>query len=408
MVPYKGTWVSNPSDSGVRKTRLYDRMAVTSKIALFFNRSGIFDHFTWLINYHQQDSKGSPSMTIRNKIIAVIILVPTIISPSVSSAWFFSSASAENKIPAPLESIKSSELLSPAIAMASTTKADHGLDVVLTNKDALTAEMGALGTLADLIDIPATDTISTYVVESGDTLSTIAQKFNVSQNTIRWANNLNTKSVLRVGQKLTILPVTGVRHTVVRGDSVSSIAKKYKGDAQEIANYNGIAVSDGLSIGTIIIIPDGEITTNPAIPVAVRANIPRNQTSGVSATSGYFIRPVILTGNARIRKTQGFHGPYNAIDVGAPIGTPVVAMASGTVITTRSVNAWNGGYGGLVIIKHGNGAQTLYAHLSRINVSEGQQVTQGQRIGDVGNTGRSSGPHLHYEIRGIRPTPALY
>lgn len=344
-------------------------------------------------------------MNIKNTLRGVIMV--SLLVPATSYAWFFSPASAQESEINSSATLRSSELLVPALALAVSTKPDHGFPVLLARNDVLVPEMGALGTLADLIDIPATDTISTYIVEPGDTLSTIAQKFNVSQNTIRWANSLDIKSTLRVGQRLLILPVTGVRHTVVRGDTLASIAKKYKADTTEVARYNGLSVGDSLTIGQIIIVPDGEITQNQAIPAAVRSNIPTNRTTGQAAVSGYFIRPVALT-NPRIRKTQGFHGPYNAIDVGAPIGTPVVAMADGVVITTRSVNAWNGGYGGMVIIRHPNGAQTLYAHLSRITVSEGQRVTQGQRIGDVGNTGRSTGPHLHYEIRGIRPTPILY
>lgn len=340
--------------------------------------------------------------------MCLLLTIPIIISPSVSSAWFFSSASAQENGAIPVvETVKPSELMVASIAMAQTTRPDHGIDIVITDKDSLLADIGALGTLADLVDIPTNDTISTYTVVENDTLSSIAERFNVSQNTIRWANNLSVKSTLKVGQKLTILPITGVRHTVVRGDTIKGIASKYKADAQEIANYNGIDVSDGLKIGTIILVPDGEITA--VVQTSSVAKITgTGVTSSVSATKGYYTRPIALNGNPRIRKTQGFHDRYNAIDVGAPVGTSILAMADGTVITTRSVNAWNGGYGGLTIIQHANGSQTLYAHQSKILVSEGQKVKQGQKIGEVGSTGRSTGPHLHYEIRGIRPTPVLY
>ena len=119
-----------------------------------------------------------------------------------------------------------------------------------------------------------------------------------------------------------------------------------------------------------------------------------------SAPSGYFIKPT------KGIKTQGFHGPYNALDIGAPVGTTIVASAGGTVVLAK-LSGWNGGYGGLTIIQHDNGSQTLYAHQSKITVASGQKVSQGQKIGEVGNTGRSSGPHLHLEFRGIK-NPDLY
>jgi murein DD-endopeptidase MepM/ murein hydrolase activator NlpD len=132
--------------------------------------------------------------------------------------------------------------------------------------------------------------------------------------------------------------------------------------------------------------------------------ISKNNTTDVN--DGYYARPV-QTNGGNIRKTQGYHGPYNGVDIGAPIGTPIYAMADGVVILAR-VSGYNGGYGGITIIQHDNGTQTVYAHQSAINVEAGQQVNKGQMIGKVGNTGRSSGPHLHFEIRGVKKTPVLY
>ncbi|MCK5059525.1 MAG: M23 family metallopeptidase, partial [Candidatus Pacebacteria bacterium] len=122
-------------------------------------------------------------------------------------------------------------------------------------------------------------------------------------------------------------------------------------------------------------------------------------TSVVRSTSypnydGYYIKPV------NGRKSQGLHG-YNAVDIAAPYGTPIVAAASGVVIISRATG-WNGGYGGYVVISHNNGTQTLYAHMSSDIVSVGDVVQQGQVIGYVGSTGRSTGPHLHIEVRGAR------
>lgn len=250
--------------------------------------------------------------------------------------------------------------------------------------------------------VPERETVTTYTVQRGDTISAIAEEFGVSTNTIRWANNIPAKGTISVGQKLTILPITGVRHKVQRGDTISGIAKKYKADANEIADYNSLENGQGLIIGTTIIVPDGEITYSQAqiATVAQKTGTGKQVITKQSAPSGYFIRPV------KGIKTQGFHGPFNAVDIGAPVGTPIVASAAGVVVVAKP-SGWNGGYGGLTIIQHDNGSQSLYAHQSKIFVSVGDQVSQGEHIGNVGNTGRSTGPHLHLEYRGIK-TPILY
>jgi murein DD-endopeptidase MepM/ murein hydrolase activator NlpD len=194
-----------------------------------------------------------------------------------------------------------------------------------------------------------------------------------------------------VGQTLTILPVTGLRYTVKKGDTLASIAKKYSGDADEIASFNGIEAAS-LAAGDQIIIPNGELAV--ATPVAQPVSRPAiGSGSNVTQYAGYYLRPV--SGGVR---TQGIHG-YNGVDLAAPAGTPFMASASGEVIVAR-VSGWNGGYGNYTVIRHDNGTQTLYAHASSIIVGIGQRVVQGQVIGYVGSTGRSTGSHLHFEIRG--------
>jgi murein DD-endopeptidase MepM/ murein hydrolase activator NlpD len=286
---------------------------------------------------------------------------------------------------------------------------EEAMVVHTADDEAIVADIGASGTLADVIDIPTSDTISTYVVQSGDTVTKVAKRFGVSENTIRWANNMSKKDVLHVGQTLAVLPITGVKHKVQKGDTLETIAKKYKADKADIMDFNDINEDGTVVVGDILIIPDGEITavTTSAGKTTKVTTGSAVTKSGVSATKGYYIRPVTPDGG-RIRKTQGFHTRYNAVDVGAPVGTPIHAMADGVVIVTKSPKAYNGGYGGLTIISHANGSQTLYAHQSRIIVSSGDRVTQGQVIGYTGNTGKSTGPHLHFEIRGVYPTPVLY
>lgn len=227
--------------------------------------------------------------------------------------------------------------------------------------------------------------ISVYVVRKGDTLGEIAEMFGVSANTIIWANNISGGKI-REGQELVILPISGVRHVVKSGDTVKSISNKYKADLDDILLYNSLASDAKLKVGEVIIIPDGVVSaTQSAIA----------QTSNqVNVVAGYYLRPV------RGIKSQGIHG-YNGIDIAAPVGTPIVASAEGTVILART-SGYNGGYGLYVVIRHPNGTQTVYAHMSRINVSVGQYVDQSQTIGTVGNTGRSTGPHLHFEVRGAK------
>ncbi len=264
-----------------------------------------------------------------------------------------------------------------------------GGDIVIMNDSALMPEDGPLGGLAEnKKEIRTSDQISLYVVREGDTLSSIAQTFGVSINTIRWNNDIKG-SVIAPGKTLVILPVSGVRHTVKSGDTISTITKKYKGDIDEVLSYNNISLDTKLALGDVVIIPDGEITNAPTSSA--------NRTQAVSPTraaDGYFIRPT-----SGIR-TQGIHG-YNAVDIAPRAGTPVVASAAGTVIVSRS-SGWNGGYGTYIVIQHDNGTQTLYAHNSKNEVSQGDTVEQGQVIGYVGSTGRATGPHLHFEIRGAK------
>jgi murein DD-endopeptidase MepM/ murein hydrolase activator NlpD len=224
-------------------------------------------------------------------------------------------------------------------------------------------------------------------VRDGDTLSSIAKMFNVSVNTLRWANNVSSNTV-SVGQTLTILPISGVRHTVKSGDTVQSIAKLYKANLDDILSYNNISADTKLNAGDVVIVPDGEISSGESsAPV-------RFVQSSTQVVSGYYLRPV--SG----RLTQGLHG-HNAVDLGSPIGTPILAAASGRVIISK-MGGWNGGYGNYVVIQHDNGTQTLYAHAQSTIVSVGDSVTRGQIIAYVGLTGKTTGPHLHFEVRGAR------
>jgi LysM repeat protein len=259
-------------------------------------------------------------------------------------------------------------------------------DVSNSSSSALSATTGSLRVSTEDIEYPTNDAISVYEVKKGDTLGMVAELHGVSKNTIMWANDLKSEK-LTPGDVLIILPITGVRHTVKAGDTVASIAKKYKGDKEDIAKYNGIAADAKLAVGDVVIVPEGEIKS-----VAPKSS---SLSSSNSTPSGFFGRP-LLGG----RKTQGIHG-HNGVDIAASIGTPVYAAADGQIIAAKSTG-YNGGYGSMIIIKHNGNIQTVYAHLSYVGVSVGQYVTKGQTIGAVGNTGRSTGPHLHFEVRGAK------
>lgn len=232
-----------------------------------------------------------------------------------------------------------------------------------------------------------TGAISVYVVRSGDTIGAISEMFGVSVNTIMWANDLKSKT-LKVGQELVILPISGVKHTVKSGDTLQSIAKKYRADLEDILSYNAIPSGAKLSVGDTVIIPDGVIS-------ATQSSFIAGGSSQKTVASGYYIRPI--NGG---RKSQGVHG-HNGVDLAAPVGTPIMASAEGKVILSRT-GGYNGGYGTYVVVSHANGTQSLYAHMASNYVAVGDVVKQGQVIGTIGMTGKTTGPHIHFEIRGAR------
>jgi len=235
-----------------------------------------------------------------------------------------------------------------------------------------------------------------YRVEEGDTVSMIAVKFGVSIDTIMWENNLKSVDQIKPKQILRILPLTGVRYKVSRGETIYSIAKKHQVDAQNIIDYPFNTFSNdeifALYAGQELIIPDGikpkEIIVDPARYLArTVAPIP-----GVKG-EGNFMWPT----SGRI--SQKFYWYHQATDIASRDSPNILAAQGGTVVTA----GWNGGgYGNYVIIDHGNGYKTLYGHMlnNSMVVQPGQRVTQGQKLGIMGSTGRSTGPHLHFEVIG--------
>ncbi|MES2224774.1 MAG: M23 family metallopeptidase [Patescibacteria group bacterium] len=311
--------------------------------------------------------------------------------------------------------------------------------------------------VANKIAVVGDNTISTYTVKKGDTISSIAKKFDISINTIRWSNGISSKGSIKVGQKLTILPTSGVIYVVKTGDTLSGIAVKFSADQEDILNANSLENADSLKVGMKLAIPNTEpldsevasavthddttLTENIspiALPQVTAADVAPAATQSPVVTApvveegpvpgtammvsnpvtkdtyqiiitkptdaktytipsedirGYYAQPV--SG----KLSQGIHD-VNAVDISAPNGTQVHASAKGTVIVAKDDGKYNGGYGNYIVISHPNSSQTLYAHLSKVSVALGEVVSQGEPIGLSGSTGRVTGAHLHFEIRG--------
>ncbi len=247
--------------------------------------------------------------------------------------------------------------------------------------------LGALG------EVPEKKEVEEYVVLKGDNLTSIAEKFGISLETLLWANNLSSNSLLKIGQKLVILPVSGILHIVREGDTLGEIAQIYQADMEALIEFNMLIDEARIYAGDFLIIPGGKKPKN----LQKYVQVPLSQS--------YFICPI----PSLCRITQGLHW-FNAVDFGnGGCGEPVFAAAGGQVQRTGYFNI--SGY--YVRILHANGVVTFYGHLSRIAVSPGQKVYQGQIVGYVGHSGLtvprgSAGCHLHFDVRFAKNPFASY
>lgn len=242
--------------------------------------------------------------------------------------------------------------------------------------------------------------VITYAVQSGDTAQKIAELFGLQPTTLMWSNQEMEKSpdLLRVGQVLTILPLDGVYHTVELSETLESLAEEYEVDVAAIADcsFNELSEDGVLGVGAKLIIPGGSKPYQARQVTTYEGPVP---TEASGAGIFYWPSSGVLT--------QGYWYGHRAIDIGASVGTAIIASDGGYV----SFAGWTDvGYGYLIVLDHANGYQTYYAHLSNIFVLEGESVYAGQVIGAMGNTGNSTGPHLHYEIRynGYPTNPLIY
>jgi len=288
--------------------------------------------------------------------------------------------------------IQNSPMLESFLNLDSTGSRGGG-DITIINNNSLLSDSGPMGTIVDAEESLGSDQISIYVVREGDSLSQIASMFDVSVNTIVWSNETGKGGKITPGQTLVILPISGVKYEVKKGDTLKGIAKKLNGDLDEIIKYNDLSIGDKLKEGQTIIVPNGEIAPIQQLKSGAKINPYRG--GGGQYYAGYYDRPVFGG-----YKSQGLHG-YNGVDLADSCGEPVMASAGGDVVINRD-GGWNGGYGNYVVISHNNGTQTLYSHLSSNIVSTGWHVAQGQVIGYIGSTGKSTGCHLHFEVRGAK------
>ena len=229
--------------------------------------------------------------------------------------------------------------------------------------------------------------ITEYSIQNGDTIESIAQNFNISLNTLLWANNLSKNSTIKEGQNLVILPVSGVIHIVKSGDTVGEISKIYKAKIEDIVADNNLSNELDIFVGDPLTIRDGIMPPKPA-PSVVQKQL----------VDSFFIYP------AEGRITQGLHW-YNAIDLANKCGSPIYAAAGGAVERIRYRDY---GGGNQIAILHSDGIVTYYGHLMSIFVKPGDQVSVGDRIALMGETGKATGCHLHFGVIGAKNPLAKY
>jgi murein DD-endopeptidase MepM/ murein hydrolase activator NlpD len=285
------------------------------------------------------------------------------------------------------------------LSQAQTTQEQQGREIQSIVSQVNTSEQGFNTLLAEEVKQYRGGEIITHSVQEGETLDSVAKKYGLQITTVAWENDLDLKAKLKVGQTLRILPVDGVRHKVARGETIYTIGKKYKleseAEVQGMINYpfNDFlnAETFELAIGQFIIVPDGIKPT--ATAVAVNRGVFGTQTPprGAVTATGRMVWP------AQGIVTQGYRFYHRAYDIANRAGGPILAADSGTVVMA----GWpdNSGYANRVVIDHGNGITTLYAHLSVIQVRAGQTVNRGDVVGQMGCTGRCTGTHLHFEVR---------
>lgn len=274
-------------------------------------------------------------------------------------------------------------LLAPVIAQEVEQSGDPWQSV----PQVLSAQTENPQTVTQISDKPR-DKIIEYTVQERDTIGGVAEKFGITADTIRWQNNLKGDKLKPV-ETLEILPVPGIAHKVGVGDTIYSIAKRYSAEPQAVVDFPFNTFTNdetfALAVGQIVIVPDGVPPKEPPPAFARR----RTPDAGTVVASGVFVWP------ASGELSQRFAWYHKGVDIANKSAPAVLAADSGKI---EFAGCTGGGYGCHIIINHGNGDKTLYAHLFQIYVNAGQNVARGNQIGKMGSTGRSTGVHLHFEV----------
>lgn len=252
--------------------------------------------------------------------------------------------------------------------------------------------------------------IFTYTVEEGDTLSSIAYNFGISVNTIVWENNITNPNNIKPGTQLAILPVDGITHIIASDENLDQIAKEYKIAKDDLITQNQLQPGNELLAGEKLIIAGGKksmstTTTASLIPSYAAYNSLFAVEDATIQANAAPLGENFLSSPTQGRCTNFFRAYHYAVDIANRSAPDILAAANGTVI--QASYGWNGGYGNVVTVDHGNNRRTLYAHLSEIRVSVGQPIQQGEVVGRMGSTGISTGTHLHFEVilNGLKINP---
>ncbi len=226
----------------------------------------------------------------------------------------------------------------------------------------------------------------TYTVEKGDTLTSIAQKFSTTAESISAINNLASPDAIDAGASISLLRNgSGTVRRVAQGDTIWNISRSYDVTVEAILGANQLENENQLVVGELLILPGAKVAPQAQIASASwRDTLTWPVTGAITSGYGWRIHPI--TGK------RDFH---EGLDIAAPLGTPVKAALPGKVTHV----GWTGGYGRLVVVSHDNGIETRYGHLSEYAVEVGRRVSIGDTLGYAGQSGNATGPHCHFEIR---------
>lgn len=319
----------------------------------------------------------------------------------------------EKLSPAIIASIKQPKLIQETVIEKEVLLDSDGeiinpaLLILSEDSDVILKPQGLFEPNTENPDIAERTEIIEYTVQLGDTVSSIANRFGLTVNTVLWANNLGNYSLIRPGNDLIIPPASGLLYSVKSGDTLSNIAKTYKIEASEISKQNNLEENASLKIKQQLLLPGA---TKLAAVVSRPVSRPVISSPGSTAKTA----PASLSGGSMVwpadsrRITQYFSWAHNGLDIANKSGTAIYAAEAGTI--DIAATGWNGGYGNTILINHGGGKKTRYGHLTTLYVKVGDKVERGENIGTMGSTGRSTGPHLHFEviINGTRYNPLNY